>query len=291
MLTVIVLTAIGLAAAALIYLVNVVVPRKVQGLEKTEEIAGILPGINCGACGKPGCFAYAQALTKDADVITKSPCAFVLLDNEKLEQLEKALGVTLDASEMNKKALIHCNGNSEFIYNYSGVETCKGAAQLLSGYRKCPYACLGIGDCLVVCPQNAISIQPENGMAVIDPEKCTGCGLCIAECPLNLIELVPAETKIAFLCNYAPLRDIPGREKCDAGCTHCRKCFNICKYEAIAWNKEKAVPEFDIEKCTRCHECIEVCPNHTLAEKIETKAPVLILAGATPGGHCAVPER
>jgi Na+-translocating ferredoxin:NAD+ oxidoreductase RNF subunit RnfB len=291
MLTVIVLTAIGLAAAALIYLVNVVVPRKVQGLEKTEEIASILPGINCGACGKPGCFAYAQALTKDADVITKSPCAFVLLDNEKLEQLEKALGVTLDASEMNKKALIHCNGNSEIIYNYSGVETCKGAAQLLSGYRKCPYACLGIGDCLVVCPQNAISINPENGMAVIDPEKCTGCGLCIAECPLNLIELVPAGTKVAFLCNYQPLRDIPGREKCDFGCIHCRKCFNICEYDAITWNKEKAIPEFDIEKCTRCGKCIEVCPNHTLAEKIETKAPVLSLAGTMPGGHCAVPER
>lgn len=286
-----ILTAIGLASAALIYLVNVVVPRKVQGLEKTEEIAGILPGINCGACGKPGCFAYAQALTKDTDVITKSPCAFVLLDDEKLGQLEKALGVTLDASEMNKKALIHCNGNSEIIYKYSGVETCKGAAQLLSGYRKCPYACLGIGDCLVVCPQNAISIKPENGMAVVDPEKCTGCGLCITECPLNLIELVPAGTKIAFLCNYQPLRDIPGREKCDAGCTHCRKCFNICKHEAITWNKEKAIPEFDIEKCTRCYECIEICPNHTLAERIETKGPVLVLAGAAPGGHCAVPER
>jgi len=271
---IIILTAIGLAAAGLIYLVNAVVPHKVQGLEKTEEIASILPGINCGACGQPGCFAYAQALTKDTDVITKSPCAVVLLDNEKLEQLEKALGVTIDTSEMSKKALIHCNGNSEVIYNYSGVETCKGAAQLLSGYKKCPYACLGLGDCLAVCPQDAISIQPENGVAVVDPEKCTGCGLCIAECPLNLIELVPAGTKIAFLCNYQPLRDIPGREKCDAGCIHCRKCFNICKHDAITWNKEKAIPEFDIEKCTRCNECIEICPNHTLAE-IKIAANVL----------------
>jgi len=271
-----ILTAIGLACAALIYLVNVVVPRKVQGLEKTEEIASILPGINCGACGNPGCFAYAQALTKDSDVITKSPCAFVLLDDEKRGQLEQALGVTLDAAEMSKKALIHCNGNSEVIYNYSGIGTCKGAAQLLSGYKKCPYACVGLGDCLVVCPQDAISIKLENGVAVVDPEKCTGCGLCVPECPLNLIELVPSGTKIAFLCNYIPLRDIPGREKCDAGCTHCRKCFNICKYEAITWNKERAIPVFDIEKCTLCQECIEVCPTHTLAEmKIGEKVPAL----------------
>ncbi len=271
MLIVIILTVIGLVCAVIIYLVNAVVPRKVQGLEKTEEIASILPGINCGACGRPGCFAYAQALTKDADLILKTPCTIVLQDTEGVERLEKALGVTLDASEMSKKALIHCNGNSEVIYNYSGVGTCKGAAQLLSGYKKCPYACLGIGDCLVVCPQNAISIQPENGVAVIDPEKCTGCGLCLAECPLNLIELVPPEIKIAFRCNYVPLRDIPGREKCDAGCTHCRKCFNICEDEAIVWNKERVLPEFDIEKCTRCGKCIEVCEQNTLADFTEAK--------------------
>jgi len=292
MLIVIILTGIALMFGILIYVVNRTVPTKVEGIEKTEEIASILPGMNCGACGHPGCFAYAQALTKDADLILKTPCTVVLQDTERVEQLEKALGVTLDASEMNKKALIHCNGSSEVIYNYSGVETCKGAAQLLSGYKKCPYACLGLGDCLVVCPQDAISIKPENGVAVVDPEKCTGCGLCIAECPLNLIELVPAGTKIAFLCNYQPLRDIPCREKCDAGCTHCRKCFNICKHEAITWNKEKAIPEFDIEKCTLCQECIEVCPNHTLAEiKIETKVPALSLAGTISGEHCAVPER
>lgn len=263
---IIILTGIGLACAIIIYVVNVVVPRKVQGLEKTEEIAGILPGSDCGACGSPGCFAYAQELTKDANIITKSPCTVVLQDTEGLERLENALGLTLDASVMSKKALIHCNGNSEAIYNYSGVGTCKGAAQLLSGYKKCPYACLGLEDCLEVCPQDAISIKPENEMAVIDPEKCTGCGLCIAECPLNLIELVPAGIKIAFLCNYTPIRNIPGRKKCDAGCIHCRKCYKSCEDGAIVWNKERAIPEFDIEKCTRCGKCIAACKQNTLAE-------------------------
>ncbi len=271
MLIVIILTGIALVFGVLIYFVNKLVPHKVKGVEKTEEIASILPGMNCGACGHPGCFAYAQALTKNADLILKTPCTVVLQDDEKLERLEKALGVTLDASEMSKKALIHCNGNSEVIYNYSGVGTCKGAAQLLSGYKKCPYACLGLGDCLEVCPQDAISIKLENGVAVVDPEKCTGCGLCLAECPQNLIELVPAGTKIAFLCSYAPLRDIPGREKCDAGCTHCRKCFKSCEDEAIVWNKERAIPEFDIEKCTRCGKCIEACEQHTLADFTEVK--------------------
>jgi len=279
MLTIIILAAIALVLGVSICFVNKLVPYKVQGIEKTEEISGILPGVNCGACGHPGCFGYAQALTKDADLILKTPCTIALQDTERLEQLEKTLGVTLDASEMSKKALIHCNGNSEVVHNYSGVETCKGAAQLLRGYKKCPYACLGLGDCLEVCPQGAISIKPENGVAVVDTEKCTGCGLCLAECPLNLIELVPAGTKIAFRCNYAPLRDIPGREKCDAGCIHCRKCFNICPDDAITWNKERAVPEFDIEKCTLCGKCIDVCEQNTLADF--TEAEVAVKTGST----------
>ena len=110
------LIGIGLVCGLIIYLVYIKVPQKVKGLEKTEQINSILPGTNCGACGKPGCFGYAQALTHDPDLVTKAPCTQILQDSEKLEQLEKALGMTLDASAMSKKALIHCGGDSETIY-------------------------------------------------------------------------------------------------------------------------------------------------------------------------------
>jgi len=202
----------------------------------------------------------------------------VLQDLEKLKQLEKALGITLDASAMLKKALAHCNGNSEIICDYSGVNTCKAAAQLLSGYKKCPYACLGLSDCVEVCPEDAISIDPEKNVAVVDTEKCTGCGLCVTECPQNLIELVPARTKIAFQCNYKPLRNVPGREKCDFGCIHCRKCFKACEDEAIEWNKETALPEFNQEKCTLCLKCIEACEPTTLADFTKAKKAAVVPA-------------
>jgi len=261
-----VLVVIGAVCGLLIYFAYTKVPQKVKGLEKADELKSILPGTNCGACGRPSCFAYAQAVSQEPGLVAKTPCAFVLQDPESLGRLEKALGITLDASEMSKKALVHCSGNSEIIYNYSGVETCKAAAQLLSGYKKCPFACLGLEDCLEVCPVDAISIDPEKNVAVVDPRLCTGCGLCVTECPLNLIELVPARTKIAFLCNYKPLRDIPGRERCDFGCTHCRKCFKACEDEAIEWDKETALPVFNQERCTLCHKCIEVCEQNTLAD-------------------------
>lgn len=264
--TIVVLVAIGLVLGILIYAVNIVIPQRVKGLEKTEEIAAILPGANCGACGNPGCFAYAQTLTKDASQMIENPCTLVLGDSEALESLEEALGITIDTSEMFKKAVIHCGGNSEVVYDYSGITSCKGVAQLLSGYKKCPYACLGFGDCLEVCPQNAIFIAPDKGIAVVDTEKCIGCGLCVRECPQNMIELVPVDTKVVLLCNYQTLRDVAGREKCDTGCIHCRKCLRACEYDAINWNAGRGTPEFDNNKCTLCCKCIEVCEPTTLAD-------------------------
>ena len=264
--TIIVLVAIGFVLGILIYVVNIFIPHRVKGLEKTEEIAAILPGTNCGACGDAGCFGYAQMLTKDANQMIRNPCTLILRDSEALNRLEETLGITIDASEMTKKAVIHCSGNSEVIYKYSGITSCKGAVQLLSGYKKCPYACLGFGDCLEVCPQNAIFIDPDKGMAVVDQEKCTGCGLCIIECPQKMIELVPAQTKVALLCNYQTLRDISGREKCNTGCIHCRKCLRACEYDAINWNTDRGIPEFDNDKCTLCRKCIEVCEPTTLVD-------------------------
>ncbi len=278
MIPILIITAIGLFCGALIYVANVAIPKKVQGLEKTEEVNSILPGRNCAACGYPGCFGFAQELTKNPELIRRTTCALTVQDAERLRRLGEALGLTLDASAMNKRALVKCGGNSDSIYHYSGTKTCKAATQLFGGYKKCLYGCLGLGDCMKVCIQNAISIDPEKKIAVIDWEKCVGCGLCVTECPRGLIELVPPGTKITFRCNYQPLRDIPGREKCEFGCTHCRKCFIACEPQAIIWDKTKAIPQFDFEKCTLCLKCVEVCPQTVLKSTIPEKAkePVLV---------------
>jgi electron transport complex protein RnfB len=264
--TIIVLVIIGLALGILIYVVNLVIPQKVKGLEKIEQISSLLPGANCGACGNPSCFGYARILSGDADYISKNPCSLILGDNEKLQQLEDVLGINIDSSNIARKAVIRCNGGSELVYDYSGVTTCKGAAQLLRGYKQCPYACLGLGDCVAICPHDAININPEKRIAVIDREKCIGCGLCIVECPQNMIDLIPPQTKVVLLCNYQALRDLPGREKCESGCIHCRKCLNACEYDAITFNSQRGIPEFDNEKCTLCGKCIEICPSSCLAE-------------------------
>ena len=263
-----VLTLIGLVCGVLIFIINKVLPPEPETLKKTEEIASHLPGMNCGACGFPGCFAYAQALAKDKNLITTNPCSTVMQDEKMLESLEKVLDIKIDTSAMNKKAVVCCTGDPETIGDYSGVSTCRAANKLTGGFKKCPFGCLGFGDCARVCPQNAIDIYPARGrnVAVVDPKKCTGCGLCVKECPNNLIKLVPADTKIVFLCSYDSIKDVPGREKCFRGCLHCRKCYKSCEQDAIIWNKEKAIPEFDNDKCNLCGACIEACPHDKLIE-------------------------
>lgn len=47
--------------------------------------------------------------------------------------------------------------------------------------------CLGCGECVEHCAQNAIHL--ENEKAVIDPHKCSGCGECIIICSNKAIDV------------------------------------------------------------------------------------------------------
>ena len=265
-LTITILSAIGIVCGILIFLVYRFLPKESGSIKKIEEISACLPGANCGACGFPGCFAYAQALTKDKNIFFTNTCATVLQEPKMLKDLEKVLGIEVDSSKINKKAVIHCHGNSDVIGDYTGIKSCKVATKLVGGDKRCPYGCLGYGDCVAVCPKNAISIDKEMNVAVIDPDKCIGCGLCVKECPRGIIKLVPAKANIVYQCSYESLKNIPGRERCDMGCLHCKKCFKACENGAIIWDEEKSVPNFDFSKCTMCGKCIEACPRNRLIE-------------------------
>lgn len=210
---IIVVTAIGLLFGLLIYLTNARLPYKTKDIEKIEAIGKALPGTDCAACGYKDCFTYARTLAENPELINKKPCSIALQSPEAVSRLEEALGISLDITA--KKAVIYCGGKSEAIFSYYGIESCRAAVPLLSGYKRCPYACLGFGDCIAVCPQGAISIDDNKDIAVIDYGKCNGCGLCVDECSQSLIELVPATTQIDLHCNYGQAENIPGRERCE----------------------------------------------------------------------------
>ncbi len=76
----------------------------------------------------------------------------------------------------------------------------QSAAVLKKGYTELdplvaivhPDACTACGECLTVCPYDAISMAEEGDrhVAVISPTGCKGCGGCVPMCPENAIDLL-----------------------------------------------------------------------------------------------------
>jgi len=257
-LAVILLSSVGLIAGIAIFVANRILPKEDASLQKANEIKERLSGADCGACGHPGCFAYAQAVAKDAKILVDNPCRILASDEEATQALGEYLGIDLSNAGPGSKAVVHCTGDSPQIGSYNGVQSCAAAVQIGAGEKECPYACLGYGDCAAVCPVNAISIDREKHIAVVDWDTCIGCGMCVAACPRGMIELVPAETPQYLGCNYLASKDIAGRKKCSVSCIHCQICVRSSEEGEVEWNEEKDLPQFGtllaanaIDKCPR----------------------------------------
>ncbi|MBQ7159306.1 MAG: 4Fe-4S binding protein [Treponema sp.] len=70
---------------------------------------------------------------------------------------------------------------------YTGLKKCAVFYDVYESEYNDYYGCVGFGDCMNVCRQNAIQI--ENGIAVVT-DLCDGCGECLSVCPVRLISLV-----------------------------------------------------------------------------------------------------
>jgi electron transport complex protein RnfB len=187
--------------------------------ERVEEIEGLLPGANCGACGFAGCAEFARHLAAGEAEPTSCPGA----DPSAVTRIAEILGVA--AGERTKQvAVVRCGGDDTLATQaalYNGVADCKDAVQVAGGTKGCIYGCLGLGSCSRACPFGAIEMK--NGLAIVHADLCTGCAKCVATCPRNIIELAPASAPIHVFCN-SPVKGGAKRKVCKASCIGCQKC-------------------------------------------------------------------
>ena len=253
-----ILLGIAIVCAALLTLASVFFAVKED--ETALAIRDCLPGANCGACGYSGCDGYAKALSEKA---TDKTNLCVPGGDNTAKEIAAILGVEA-ADVVEKVAYVACNGTCDAAprkCDYQGHKTCRTANMAYSGDKFCTFACLGYGDCAVVCPQNAITIN--DGVAKVDPRKCIGCGICVRECPNGIIHLINDTTRVVVECSNKDKGNLT-RKYCSNGCIGCMKCQKSCPSGAITVKDNLATINYDL--CTGCGTCVEACPQHCIHE-------------------------
>jgi Na+-translocating ferredoxin:NAD+ oxidoreductase RNF subunit RnfB len=145
---------------------------------RVDAVQSMLPNNNCGACGLPGCRAFAEKVVAGAI----QPAGCTVGGAQTAQTIAAYLGV--DAGQAVKRtARLLCAGGSNVavqMAEYRGHPTCRAAAAVAGGGKACRYGCLGYGDCFDVCDFDAI-VMSGTGLPIIDAEKCTACATYIPE--------------------------------------------------------------------------------------------------------------
>ena len=263
LLTIAMLSALGLLAAVILYFVA----QKFRVIEdpRIDKVNEALPGANCGGCGYTGCRAFAETLVK----------------SESFEGLNCPVGgaetmanvaLILDRQPVAVEptvAVVRCNGspdNATRTSFYDGAVSCRVAHALYGGQTACQYGCLGCGDCVEACKFDAMYMDPVTELPVIIDDKCVACGACVKACPRNIIELRKRNKKDRkiFISCVNKDKGGPARKACKVACIGCGKCVKVCPYDAITMENNLAF--IDSYKCKLCRKCVPECPTSAILE-------------------------
>jgi|ERR1043166_682016 Na+-translocating ferredoxin:NAD+ oxidoreductase RNF subunit RnfB len=237
---ILILGGVGLVFGLFIALAN----RKLWVWEdpRIELVAQMLPNANCGACGLPGCRAFAeQAVERKV-----APAQCTVANDSTRQAIAAFLGV--EAGAANKRvARLLCAGGSDVARiqaEYRGLSTCAAAAAVAGGGKACAWGCLGLADCQRVCDFAAITMNAA-GLPVVDPERCTACGDCVDACPKSLFVLLPLAHRLLVQCKNL----VTGNavlEDCKVACTACGKCVQDAAPGLISVSSGVAVVDYDL---------------------------------------------
>ena len=228
---------------------------RVEEDPRLDELADLLPGANCGACGFAGCRAFAEAALGG----TVAPAGCTVMGEVELEDVAAFLGV--DAGEADRRvARLLCAGGSDVARrkaDYVGIESCAAAVAVGGGGKACAWGCVGFADCAVSCDFDAIRMS-ANDLPVVDPELCTACGDCVDACPLDLFTLLPLDAPLLVQCRNL-LEGDAAEGVCSVACTACKRCVQDAEPGLI--HMESGLAVVDYQKIELANpKAVERCP-------------------------------
>ena len=270
----IVLGVIGAVGALVLFLVA----KKFYVYEdpRVGQVEEVLPGANCGGCGFAGCHSLADACVK-ATSLDGLSCP--VGGAETMSKIAAILGMEAGAAEP-KVAVVRCAGDKcarPKTSNYDGAKSCAVAAATFAGETGCAFGCIGLGDCEVACAFDAIHINEETGLPVVDEEKCVACGAGVKACPKLVIELrkkgrlVGGNHRRVWVSCVNHDKGAVAMKACKNACIGCGKCAKVCKFEAITIEGNLAY--IDQDKCKACGLCLNECPKNAIQATFTPPAP------------------
>ena len=218
-----------------------------------DTLTAMLPGVNCGACGYPGCAQFAENMVKKRDPSKICPVG----GSELSYELGRLLGIKLDEAKP-VVCVALCNGSgktTKFLAEYKGIRDCWAAMQILPSLKQCGYGCVGLGSCVSACKYGALKIK--DGLIVVDDQRCIGCGLCIVKCPQGVLKMTEKREKKFLVACRSEDKGAATRKYCSNGCIACGLCVKACKYGAVKVENFCAV--IDDAKCVSCGDCVAAC--------------------------------
>jgi len=250
---------------------------------RVEEILEVLPGANCGACGKAGCQAFADRLVEGKAKITDC----IPGGSTVAHAVARILGQVVPEVEP-MVAVVHCHGSPDNAidkFAYQGVEDCAAAELISGGHKACAYGCLGLGTCVRACIFDAMEMR-ENRLPKVFDDKCTGCTLCVAACPRGIMDMIPRSAQVYLACVSLD-KGKAVTNVCKVGCTACGLCANPKVTPSGAIQMDGNLPVVDYSIPDSLLVAKYKCPTGSYLDKIPVRPKFSIGTSCVGSGECA----
>ncbi len=108
--------------------------------------------------------------------------------------------------------------------------------------------------CVLACPQDALSQDPDTGIVHVNTQKCDACAWCVEACEFGAISINP-ETRLAEICDQC--EDKEDGPQCVLWCP--KEALKLstpeqeaqkARREVVASLKEEAIPKIPLKETT-----------------------------------------